>query len=97
MIGSSGVPLIDRDEFEKGKRDAVAYWRGRGDLEAAGAFEHLSLGVCRFGLDARARLAWAGDATLKVGLRFDIESGAYVNSFIRRSPPPPPPPPPPAP
>ena len=80
------MPLIDRAEFEKGKRDAAAFWRARGDAEAAFAFERLELSVCRFGLEATARLVWSGDAHLKVGLRFDVESGAYVNSFVRRAP-----------
>ena len=76
--------LIDRDEFEKGKLEAAAFWQRHGDHAAAKRFGALEIGACRFGLDQTARLAWGGDAEVEVGLRFDLESGAYVNSFVRR-------------
>jgi hypothetical protein len=78
------VPLIDRDEFERAKVEAARYWRERGDAAAADAFLALEIAACGFGLDASARLAWGVRGGVEVGLRFDLESGAYVNSFVRR-------------
>jgi hypothetical protein len=80
------MPLVDRDEFERGKRQAAAYWRGKGDIAAAEAFEALEISACGFGIDATARLAWSGARSgLQVGLRFELHSGIYVSSFIRRT------------
>jgi hypothetical protein len=78
------MALIDPVEFEKGKAEAAEYWRRRGDDTAAAAFGRMALGGCRFGMDARARLAWARMEAVEVGLRFEIASGAYVGSFVRR-------------
>ncbi len=78
------MALIDPGEFERGKREAAEYWRRRGDAAAAEAFLALDLAACRFGMDARGRLAWGRAGGLEVGLRFGLKSGAFLNSFVRR-------------
>lgn len=79
------MPLIDKAEFERGRKEAAAYWGARGDKAAAEAFLALEIAGAEFGLDATARLAWHTFRDVQVGLRFDIESGAYASSFIRRT------------
>ncbi|GIW73366.1 MAG: hypothetical protein KatS3mg102_2908 [Planctomycetota bacterium] len=86
------MALIERSEFELGKRKAAAHWRAAGQPEVAAAFLALELSACRFGLDQYGRLVWGRVAELEVGLRFETESGALQTSFYRRLPPPPPPP-----
>jgi hypothetical protein len=80
------VALVDPVEFERAKVEAAEYWRRRGDGAAAEAFLAMGLAACRFGMDARGRLAWERAGGIETGLRFDLESGRFVSSFVRRLP-----------
>lgn len=76
--------LVDEREFDRGKKHACAYWLDRKVDDVAEAFLLLRLEACRFGLDQTHRIAWADFGGLRVGLRFDAETGEYETSFFRR-------------
>jgi hypothetical protein len=79
------MALIDPAEFQRGRALAVAEWERRGDGATARAFGRLELAACGFGMDQRSRTCWATIDGLKIGLAFDLESGAYERSFVIRA------------
>ena len=78
------MPLVDQDEFERGRRLAAEDWRKKGDPALAARFETLELSACGFGLDAAARLVFSRAGAPRVGLRFDLLTGAFSGSFVQR-------------